>query len=411
MKIAIVAFRFSPDESIGSVRPENWATWLSKEHEVIVITREDTRNQASQVRPYKVLRPRSRLIKIVDSLRGWWGGRTIDKVKHKESSEKELYKRRAVSRGIFRYRMPCVNDLWFFACYKALRQVRPKLIIATHSPYISLIIALFYKIFNPSTKIWLDFRDLWSDNYAMSGLLPFTIIEKKLEKHAIKRASIVSTVSNGLLDSLPLEGAACRKLVVYNAPPVNSLLESELAIREKRTTSGIRVCYTGTIYTCWQDPTPLLKLLAILHKENGLTQEDIIIEVASRDPGNLLTLAQKTNTLPFLRFCGAVSREKSIQMQNSADVLLLLEFDRPGTKGVLTGKVFEYLATDKPILLIGSNPSSELYKLVDRHQRLITLDSLAAVLRGHQRLPDCKPINYSETARQQVLDALLRITT
>ena len=48
-----------------------------------------------------------------------------------------------------------------------------------------------------------------------------------------------------------------------------------------------------------------------------------------------------------------VDHEKAIEFQNKAQVLLLLIPNIEKSKGILTGKLFEYLIAKRPILAIG----------------------------------------------------------
>jgi hypothetical protein len=50
---------------------------------------------------------------------------------------------------------------------------------------------------------------------------------------------------------------------------------------------------------------------------------------------------------------GIVTREESIIKQRCAHILLLLNWNDPQEKGVYTGKIFDYLAAQRPILSIG----------------------------------------------------------
>lgn len=68
MKIAILAYHFKPDEAVGSIRPENWANWLSQEHEVCVITREAKNGQDDNANAYKIVRPRSLAVRLLEEL-------------------------------------------------------------------------------------------------------------------------------------------------------------------------------------------------------------------------------------------------------------------------------------------------------------------------------------------------------
>lgn len=65
---------------------------------------------------------------------------------------------------------------------------------------------------------------------------------------------------------------------------------------------------------------------------------------------------------------GMVSLTEALRMQRDADALLLLDW-RHRDDGVLTAKVFEYLAASAPILVIGPHPDSEALRLVERTGR------------------------------------------
>ena len=47
---------------------------------------------------------------------------------------------------------------------------------------------------------------------------------------------------------------------------------------------------------------------------------------------------------------GMVSRKKSIELQSSADILLMASANMTHQSGILTGKMFEYMMMDKPII-------------------------------------------------------------
>ena len=65
------------------------------------------------------------------------------------------------------------------------------------------------------------------------------------------------------------------------------------------------------VYNGWRDPTPLLKMLSELKESVGLTSRQAQLKVASRNPGNLLSLVARTDTQEFVDFVGAVSRKEA----------------------------------------------------------------------------------------------------
>ncbi len=106
----------------------------------------------------------------------------------------------------------------------------------------------------------------------------------------------------------------------------------------------LRITHTGHFHGK-RDPKPFLRALA----ESGL--DDIVVRfagdfrVADREYAEALGLGDRVELL------GDVSRRRSLELQRDSDVLLLLIPESGGRgRGVLTGKIFEYLAAERPIL-------------------------------------------------------------
>lgn len=396
MKIALLAYYFPPDQSVGSIRPENWARWLSEKHDVIVITPNLSKQSVVDGdAPYRVMRPKSILLTALEFFND------IRKKKRKQiqsSLQPVVNTSNRPRTGFLTYRMPCLHDLWLFSSYSELSRINPDVVIATHGPYINLVSAWLYVLFHPKKILWTDFRDLWTENHTVTGVPGVRVLEKILEKNIIRSAQIVTSVSEHLCNKFQANFVKKADLV-YNAP-VSTFVGSNRYI----SCSGVTICYAGTIYPGWRDPTNLFERIRRLAKGNVLSSKKLQLIFASRHAGNFFALADEFDVQEFIDYRGAVSREESLALQQQADILLLLESNAPEARGVLTGKVFEYLMTDKPILLVGPGPDSELYQLLLKHDRLFTLDDLERFLRGEMKtLPKGKPVDYSEISRRQLL--------
>ena len=106
----------------------------------------------------------------------------------------------------------------------------------------------------------------------------------------------------------------------------------------------LRITHTGQ-FQGKRDPKPFLHALA----ESGL--DDVVVRfagdfrAADREYAEALGLGDRVELL------GDVSRRRSLELQRDSDVLLLLIPESGGRgRGVLTGKIFEYLAAERPIL-------------------------------------------------------------
>jgi glycosyltransferase involved in cell wall biosynthesis len=167
----------------------------------------------------------------------------------------------------------------------------------------------------------------------------------------------------------------------------------------------VTVAYTGNLYP-WQDATPLWKMIRELHETRRLSPDDLQIDIVSRLPGAIMQSAAAAGVAQYVRYHGSVSREQALAMQRAADVLLLLDSRDPEADGVLHAKVFEYLATDRPILLLGSGTSSELHRMITAHGRLLSITELQAALEGHRTVPAGMAVDYATIAKRQLTDCL-----
>jgi glycosyltransferase involved in cell wall biosynthesis len=115
---------------------------------------------------------------------------------------------------------------------------------------------------------------------------------------------------------------------------------------EHHPSPKLRITHTGNFHGK-RDPKPFFRALA----ESGL--EDVVVRfagdvrAADREYAEALGLGDRIELL------GYVSRRRSLELQRDSEALLLLIPDSGGRgKGVLTGKIFEYLAAERPILAV-----------------------------------------------------------
>ena len=115
---------------------------------------------------------------------------------------------------------------------------------------------------------------------------------------------------------------------------------------EHRTSDRLRITHTGHFHGK-RDPKPFLQALA----ESGL--DDVVVRfagdfrAADREYAESLGLGERVELL------GDVSRRRSLELQRDSEALLLLIPESGGRgRGVLTGKIYEYLAAERPILAV-----------------------------------------------------------
>jgi glycosyltransferase involved in cell wall biosynthesis len=113
---------------------------------------------------------------------------------------------------------------------------------------------------------------------------------------------------------------------------------------EYTRTDRMRITHAGSFYGK-RDPKPFLQALA----DSGL--QDVVVRFvgefrpADREFMESLGLGDRVELIDY------VPRRRSLELQRESDVLLLLIPEAGGRgRGVFSGKVFEYLAAERPIL-------------------------------------------------------------
>ena len=204
-----------------------------------------------------------------------------------------------------------------------------------------------------------DFRDLWTQNHNYPYSPLRKIFEKRLEVRTLSIADALVTVSTFWAEKLKAMHGKKTYAITNGFDP---------DIMTKRTvdlTKNFTITYTGQIYKRRQDPSILLAAIRVLI--SGGTVDPKEVEVRFYGPENELLERdiERYGLLDVVKQHGIISREVSFQKQKESQVLLLLNWDDPQEKGVYTGKVFEYLAAQRPILVTGGFGSDVVEQLLD----------------------------------------------
>jgi glycosyltransferase involved in cell wall biosynthesis len=106
----------------------------------------------------------------------------------------------------------------------------------------------------------------------------------------------------------------------------------------------LRITHAGHFHGK-RDPKPFLRALA----ESGL--EDVVVRFAGDFRAEDREYAESLGLGDRIELLGDVSRRRSLELQRDSELLLLLIPESGGRgRGVITGKIYEYLAAERPIL-------------------------------------------------------------
>ena len=243
--------------------------------------------------------------------------------------------------------MPDKHIGWYPYAVKEAKNIietgwRPDIIFASATPYTSLMVAK--KISKKFNVPWIgELRDLWSDNYYGYGWW----IDKVMEKYTLNSASALVTVSEPLNEVLQKKYPKIPVNTITNAYDKDDFLYSP---NNKNTSNKLKIVYTGAVYSGKRDPTPLLEAIS----NDKKIRKSIIVDFYGNDLGYIDFLVNKYNLHDCINTHDPVSRSDALIYQSKSDALLLLTWNNPLEKGMLTGKLFEYIGSSKPILSIGA---------------------------------------------------------
>lgn len=263
-----------------------------------------------------------------------------------------------------------IRDAWAAPAVRAANEIieakRIDLIVSTFGPRSAHLIAAQIKKRKPEITWVADYRDLWSINHTTD----FTPIQKRkeqaLELRTVANADLFLTVSE------PLAKDLC-SFVGHQVHVSKNGFDIDLTDLDARLLSGkpksenkisLSIVYTGTIYPAWQDPSPLFQAINELMAHGKSLDSSVRVHFYGKRQPTLQDLIDRHNAAGYAVVHGHVARPDALQAQMDADLLLLLESNAPSANGVLTGKIFEYIASGTPILSVGSPRDSAIGRLL-----------------------------------------------
>ncbi|MDP6922301.1 MAG: glycosyltransferase, partial [Lutibacter sp.] len=239
------------------------------------------------------------------------------------------------------------------------------LVISTGPPHSVHLIALGLK--KRLGLPWMaDFRDPMTDLFYNQDLLLSKASKKKLKKYEVailQQADEVITVGHTLKRSF--EQYARKVSVVSNG--YDDAPCKEVALDRAFTLSHIGLLPHQS------NPTMLWKVLKSLIDENPAMATDLQINlvgnVSAAVRADIASYGLQQQTV----FTGYVPHEQVVAIQRSSQVLVLLLPRVAGAEGIITGKLFEYLRAQRPILAIAPK-KGDVFQIIEDTQAGVVID-------------------------------------
>lgn len=232
-----------------------------------------------------------------------------------------------------------------------IRKEGIRTVITSTPPHSSQLIGLMLK---RKLKIrWIsDLRDPWTDIYYYK-ILKHSFISRRIDKHyecqVLKHADAIITVSKRLKNIFLSKSEGIRPEKIHVVP--NGYDPGDFNfIPEAKSSSGIfTVCYTGSMSDQYEPQVFLDAFRVLRESHRGLVKLQLVGSISERLRLYIKDLGLENAT----EFIPTVPHHQAVRFMANADALLLVIPNVENSELILTGKLFEYLAAGRPIIMVG----------------------------------------------------------
>lgn len=222
-------------------------------------------------------------------------------------------------------------------------------IVTSGPPHSLHLIGLGLKKSNPNLRWIADFRDPWTQISYHKELKLTSWAAKKhedLEHEVMSKANLVLATSYTDGDNFKKIGAKRVEVITNGFEEVKQEIEKDKEY--------FHITYSGGLEML-RNPLSLWKAINDLSKSNSSFKNDLKLNFYGSLADDVKQTIVDEGLNSNLVVHGYVSHQESLDAINKANVLLLTNFDNVASKGIIPGKLFEYMATGNPILAVGPN--------------------------------------------------------
>ena len=197
-----------------------------------------------------------------------------------------------------------------------------------------------------------DLRDLWSDDRFSTAPSWRRRIDRRHEQRTLREANALVTVSEPLAEELR---------TLHPGVPTHTVLngfDPDLVNPGEPLADVFTITHTGTYHQGRRDPSLLFEAAGNLIRRGRLPRDRFRIRLFVKHEPWLLAMAEEHGVADLIDLVPWGSHDDAVRAQRRSHALLLLHWGGPREAGVVTAKVFEYLAARRPILVLGGGPGA-----------------------------------------------------
>ena len=243
----------------------------------------------------------------------------------------------------------------------------------------------------------VDYRDLWtvSGSYFSRNLPRLmrrwnTFWERRVLKHCRGVVVTTNTFRENLVAGFDDININDKITVIYNGVDEADYRDADTTVRKN---DRFTVSYFGNLYG-FRNPSQFIKALAKWIDLNPAVKNRVKVDFwGSCDEGYMLDMS-KHHLDKVIAFNSRIPQREAMRKMLETDLLLLIQGTDPRANDAIPTKLFEYLATGKPILAFF--PEGEAADILLEHGNHLVIsrpdiDSIVAYLQRHFSLWENAP--------------------
>ncbi|MCP3981359.1 MAG: glycosyltransferase family 4 protein [bacterium] len=259
-----------------------------------------------------------------------------------------------------------------------------------------------------------DFRDLWTQNeaYELSGF-PVWLqrCDRRLETRALRNSRAIVTASptfsRQIRELCPGDAEKSRVVTITNGLDPDDFAGVEVPQRKSDT---FRIVHLGSLYG-HRDPAGFLEVLRQWVERRPETKQDVEVSfVGDTREADLKSVGRELRDV--LRVEPHIPHAEVLGRLWGAQVLLLILGNNAASRGVIPAKLFDYLASSRPILAFVP-PDGEAARIVRRYDAGLVLtpgQCEGAIRFLDARFDEWRARRHAEPARLRIPEEFHRAT-
>ncbi|HEX7493825.1 MAG TPA: hypothetical protein VF346_06365 [Bacteroidales bacterium] len=240
------------------------------------------------------------------------------------------------------------NKYAFTKACELIAEEEIRTVVTTSPPHSTQLIGLRLKKKYPGIKWISDLRDPWTDIYYYNLFYPTFIsrfIDKKYEVSVLRKADIITTVGFSLGKNFESKviGKGEKIRIIHNGYD-----ESDFENITEQKPDRFTISYTGTLSESYPVDGFIRAVRSATSKgaDISLKFTGLVSEVQKKQ----ISFSVEKDHMEFIPYS---DHHAAIGNMMSSSLLLLVIAKHPDNRSFLSGKLFEYLASGKPILCLG----------------------------------------------------------